>query len=95
MNDRRCTAFHFYMLDPGHYNNCWIWTEAGYTPNGSTKAYCFVKNKNVSPVPISEDPFDQVWDVHDKDMGTANHHNDNHAHDHGHDTPGHTHAPGI
>jgi len=83
------------MLDPGHYNNCWIWTEVGYSPNGSTKAYCFVKNKNASSVPISEDPFDQVWDVHDKDMGGAHHHNDNHAHDHGSDTTGHTHAPGI
>lgn len=46
LNDRKCTAFHFYLLDPGHYNNCWIWTATGYVANGSTKAYCFVKNAN-------------------------------------------------
>jgi len=52
MSDPRCTAFHFYILDPGHYNNCWIWTNKGYTPSGSKNAYCFVKNKNaVSNVP--------------------------------------------
>jgi len=72
------------MLDPGHYNNCWIWTEKGYTANGSTKAYCFVKNKGASAVPISEDPFDNVWDAHDNDMGEHHHHNDNHDHDHTH-----------
>lgn len=38
-------AFHFYLLDPGHYNNCWIWTKPGYSGNGSHKAYCYVKDK--------------------------------------------------
>lgn len=91
INDPRCTAFHFYMLDPGHYNNCWIWTEPGYTANGSSKAYCFVKNKDAAPVPISEDPFDKVLDAHDHDMGDDHHHNDNHAHTHTHGDVTHTH----
>jgi len=41
--DPKCTAFHFYLLDPGAPNNCWIWTKDYYIPNGSDKAYCFVK----------------------------------------------------
>lgn len=45
-NDVNCTAFHFYLLDPGAFNNCWIWIESGYTPNGSDKAYCYTKNEN-------------------------------------------------
>ena len=45
-NDIRCTAFHFYLLDPGAYNNCWIWTANDYIPNGSDRAYCYVKEKN-------------------------------------------------
>lgn len=46
IEDENCTAFHFYLLDPGHYNNCWIWTTSGYSGNGSHKAYCFIKDKD-------------------------------------------------
>lgn len=41
--DPNCRAFHYYLLDPGAFNNCWIWTEVGYGPNGSDKAYCYLK----------------------------------------------------
>jgi len=74
------------LLDPGHYNNCWIWTKPGYSPNGSNKAYCFVRNKNVvRPSPESKpDKFDQMWDVHDKDMGDDHYHSHEDGHDHHH-----------
>jgi len=42
--DPECRAFHFYLLDPKGYTNCWIWTKDGYSGNGSEKAFCFVKN---------------------------------------------------
>jgi len=57
IEDENCTAFHFYLLDPGHYNNCWIWTEPDYTPNGSHKAYCYVKDKDYV---LSEDDLSQT-----------------------------------
>jgi len=44
--DPECTAFHFYLLDPGAYNNCWIWTASGYSPDGSDKAYCYTKEQD-------------------------------------------------
>jgi len=31
------------LLDPGAPNNCWIWTKDYYVPEGSDKAYCWVK----------------------------------------------------
>lgn len=44
--DPKCTAFHYYLLDPGAPTNCWLWTTDGYSGNGSEKAYCFVKDKS-------------------------------------------------
>lgn len=41
--DPKCTAFHFYLLDPGSFNNCWIWTAEDYRANGSDKAFCYIK----------------------------------------------------
>jgi len=40
---KNCSAFHFYLLDPGAPNNCWAWTKDYYIADGSDKAYCFVK----------------------------------------------------
>lgn len=42
-NDGNCMAFHWYLLDPSGYTNCWIWTSIEYVANGSEKAYCFVR----------------------------------------------------
>lgn len=36
-----------YLLDPGAYNNCWIWTEPFYVANGSDKAYCYTKKPDI------------------------------------------------
>jgi len=41
--DSKCLSFHYYLLDPFGVTNCWIWTNEGYSSNGSKKAYCFVK----------------------------------------------------
>ena len=41
--DPKCTAFHFYLLDPGAKDNCWIWTHEGYSGNDREKAFCWVK----------------------------------------------------
>jgi len=54
----KCTAFHYYLLDPLGQTNCWIWTKEGYEANGSTKAYCFVKKDN-------KDDSDEVSDDDD------------------------------
>jgi hypothetical protein len=39
------------LLDPVRtYDNCWIWTGENYIPNGSDKAYCYVKqDMNLKP----------------------------------------------
>ena len=61
--DASCTAFHFYLLDPGAYNNCWIWTVEGYTPNGSDKAYCYLKQEEEI---LNQHPWEN-WDEEDYD----------------------------
>ena len=64
-NDPNCTAFHFYLLDPGHYNNCWIWTASGYFPNGSHRAYCYVKDADFVPDEADlEEEWETGWDSH-------------------------------
>lgn len=59
--DPQCYSFHYYLLDPWGVTNCWIWTEDSYQPNGSEKAYCFVKTGDTSAEPeeldASEDDF--------------------------------------
>jgi len=43
-NDANCYAFHWYLLDPSGWTNCWIWITPEYAANGSEKAYCFVRD---------------------------------------------------
>lgn len=62
--DSDCVAFHFYLLDPGAYNNCWIWTVDGYLANGSDKAYCHVKRDDFVLDPNADyGEIDEAWDA--------------------------------
>jgi hypothetical protein len=54
--DPKCTAFHFYLLDPGAKDNCWIWTQEGYSGNGKERAFCWVK-ENMDHV-VTDDEYD-------------------------------------
>lgn len=50
-DDTLCTAFHFYTLDPGAFDNCNIWTASGYTGNDSRSSICYTKDR---PAPEEE-----------------------------------------
>lgn len=43
-DDPMCTAFHYYILDPGALDNCNIWTATGYTGNDSRSSICYTKD---------------------------------------------------
>ena len=47
--DTRCTAFHYYHLDPGALDNCNIWTATGYTGNDSKSSKCYTKSDPATP----------------------------------------------
>lgn len=49
-SDVRCTAFHYYLLDPGALDNCYIWTASGYAGNDSRSSKCYTKSTTSSRV---------------------------------------------
>jgi len=54
------------------------------------KAYCYVKNSDyVKPDFVEQDPFNELWDVHDMDMGSEHFHSHEDGHDHYHNFDGH------
>lgn len=62
--DPDCYSFHYYLLDPWGITNCWIWNKDVYGPNGSEKAFCFVKDGG-----LIEDDVPEITE--EKDLSVA------------------------
>lgn len=65
-----CKAFHYYLLDPRGYTNCWLWTQEGYAGNGSEKAFCFIKTHDAQNAEGDDEKEDKEQTLDEKEETT-------------------------